>query len=34
MNFMEDWKIKELQEKYGNYFSPYIKEKILNLNTI
>lgn len=24
----EDWKRKELQEKYGNYFSSYILEKI------
>jgi hypothetical protein len=23
----DDWKIKELQEKYGEYFSPYLKEK-------
>lgn len=24
----DDWKIKELQKKYGNYFQPYILEKI------
>ena len=24
----EDWKLKELQEKYFDYFSPYLKEKI------
>ena len=23
----DDWKIKELQEKYGEYFAPYLKEK-------
>lgn len=23
-----DWKIKEVQEKYGKYFSPYLKRKI------
>lgn len=23
-----DWKNKEIQEKYGKYFSPYLKEKI------
>lgn len=27
-----DWKIKKLQEKYGNYFQPYILEKINKLN--
>ena len=25
----DDWKIKEIQNKYGEYFSPYLKEKIL-----
>lgn len=24
----DDWKIKEIQEKYGEYFSPYILKKI------
>lgn len=24
----DDWKIKEIQDKYGEYFSPYLKEKI------
>lgn len=24
----DDWKIKEIQEKYGRYFSPYLKSKI------
>jgi len=23
-----DWQIKEIQEKYGDYFSPYLKSKI------
>ncbi len=23
----DDWKIKELQEKYGKYFAPYLREK-------
>ena len=23
-----DWKNKDIQKKYGNYFSPYVKEKI------
>lgn len=23
-----DWKLKELQEKYKNYFSPYLKRKV------
>lgn len=23
-----DWKIKEIQEKYGEYYSPYLKSKI------
>ena len=28
-----DWKIKEIQDKYGEYFSPYLKKKIgVNLN--
>ena len=27
-----DWKNKELQKKYKNYFQPYIKEKIRILN--
>ncbi len=27
-----DWKIKELQEKYFEYFSPYLKEKINKTN--
>ena len=26
----DDWKIKDIQEKYGEYFSPYLKKKILN----
>jgi hypothetical protein len=26
---VDDWKIKRLQEKYGNYFSPYIKRKFV-----
>jgi len=25
---IDDWKIKEIQEKYGEYFSPYLKKKI------
>jgi len=24
----DDWKIKEIQDKYGEYFSPYLKAKI------
>lgn len=24
----EDWKIKELQERYQGYFSPYLQRKI------
>jgi len=27
-----DWKIKEIQEKYGNYFALYLKEKIAAKN--
>lgn len=25
----DDWKIKSIQNKYGNYFSPYLKKKFL-----
>lgn len=28
----DDWKKKDLQKKYGQYFSPYLKEKIKLLN--
>jgi uncharacterized protein len=28
-----DWKLKELQEKYGKYFAPYLKEKINSLSS-
>lgn len=27
-----DWKLKELQDQYKNYFSPYLNEKIKELN--
>jgi len=27
----DDWKSKNLKEKYGGYFSPYLKNKIKNL---
>ncbi len=25
----DDWKLKDLQEKQGKYFSPYVREKVL-----
>lgn len=28
----DDWKIKEIQDKHGNYFSPYLKRKLLTKN--
>ncbi len=27
----DDWKIKEIQDKYGEYFSPYLKKKITQI---
>jgi SET domain-containing protein len=29
----KDWQIKELQEKYFDYFAAYLKEKIKNINS-
>jgi uncharacterized protein len=29
----DDWKIKELQERYAGYFSPYLQKRIDLLNT-
>jgi len=26
----DDWKIKDIQKEYGKYFSPYLKNKIIN----
>lgn len=28
-----DWEIKSIQEKYGEYFSPYLKERIMKVRS-